>query len=153
MEAKKRKRPKTGNARAGKPERHKSHEVIHRQKPSLNPTAAASAKATVHLAVPGARAGSVAAGPSLEDELTRIGLVSVARQLDAQFTLRTVKGDFAVFLPRACISVTADGRLRLGHVCAGGGLYFSKPEILHVFPGVWCDVPAGCDGSFVRVNL
>jgi hypothetical protein len=71
---------------------------------------------------------------NLEQQLADGGFKALIRFLDAELTLHTSKGTFALFSPRSCLHVE-NGKLILGHPCELG-LAFERADILHVSSGV-----------------
>lgn len=71
---------------------------------------------------------------SLEEQLENTAFQYLTRFLDAELTLTTKRGRFAVFRPRGCLHVQGKW-LALGHPC-GDPLLFRPEEILHVSGGV-----------------
>ena len=74
------------------------------------------------------------AGYDLAGELVRAGFRPIAPLLDAELTLYTTHGRYAVFRPRSALRIR-DGHLVLAHPCEAG-LAFARADILGVSGGV-----------------
>jgi hypothetical protein len=71
---------------------------------------------------------------NLAEQLAGAGFKALIRFLDAELTIYSTRGTYAVFRPRESLHV-ANGRLVLGHPCEAG-LAFERTEILGVSGGV-----------------
>jgi hypothetical protein len=72
---------------------------------------------------------------NLEDQLRSFGLPHLASMLDAELTIESCKGTYAIFWPKQCLRVAGD-KLILAHPCESGGLSFSRDDILRISSGV-----------------
>ena len=72
---------------------------------------------------------------TLEEQLAA-DFPRLVRLLGAECTIWTTRGTFALFKPKECLHLSADGKyLALGHPM-GACLFFEPKEILHVSGGV-----------------